>query len=146
MVNIGTVSTKGEQLEGVLTMLDFAKDLKIEMKNHEEKTWKITTLENFLKSVEITRNIILETEDSNNPSHNADDYTEDKALWSIRVGRTIDTPILLFRLAEGEECPKCGAKFQETAGALSRRDNRTKICSDCGTREALEDLNNYSIR
>lgn len=24
-------------------------------------------------------------------------------------------------------------------GALSRRDNETEICSDCGTREAMED-------
>ena len=27
--------------------------------------------------------------------------------------------------------------------ALSRRDNRTYICSDCGTREAVEDFARY---
>jgi len=125
-------------------MLNFAKDMKIEMKNHEEKNWRPTTLENFLQSVEITRDIIIE---SNNPDYpDLDNYSEDKALWAIRTGRTIDTPMLLFRLAEGTVCPLCGAKFQEVAGALSRRDNKTRICSDCGMREALEDLKNFQSK
>mgnify|MGYP002867597567 CR=1 FL=1 len=36
-------------------------------------------------------------------------------------------------------CPKCG---QEYGGypALSRVDNKTNICPDCGTREALESI------
>lgn len=42
-------------------------------------------------------------------------------------------------------CPMCGnfipnnATPGEYPGALSRQDNRTEICSDCGTREALVD-------
>jgi len=36
-------------------------------------------------------------------------------------------------------CPKCGRNFTEHP-ALSRLDNRTLICPDCGTREALETL------
>lgn len=35
-------------------------------------------------------------------------------------------------------CPKCGRLFQKGRGALSRLDNETEICSDCGTIEALE--------
>ena len=31
-------------------------------------------------------------------------------------------------------------KKAEELDALSRRDNKTMICSDCGMREALEDL------
>lgn len=34
-------------------------------------------------------------------------------------------------------CPRCGATYQEHP-ALSRLDNETLICPDCGTREALE--------
>ena len=36
-------------------------------------------------------------------------------------------------------CPRCG---EETTSfpALSRRDNKTKICSRCGTEEAMIDL------
>lgn len=37
-------------------------------------------------------------------------------------------------------CPRCGNAFITGTGALSRRDNKTEICSDCGYREAIEDI------
>ena len=36
-------------------------------------------------------------------------------------------------------CPRCGRSYHE-APALSRADNETLICPDCGTREALESI------
>jgi len=36
-------------------------------------------------------------------------------------------------------CPKCGQRYTEHP-ALSRTDNKTLICPDCGTREALATL------
>ncbi len=36
-------------------------------------------------------------------------------------------------------CPKCGQQFHGVP-ALSREDNETMICSDCGTREALASI------
>ena len=36
-------------------------------------------------------------------------------------------------------CPKCGKTYTERP-ALSREDNETLICSDCGTREALASI------
>ena len=33
-------------------------------------------------------------------------------------------------------CPKCGTAY-EGRPAISREDNETAICPDCGTREAL---------
>lgn len=36
-------------------------------------------------------------------------------------------------------CPKCGRPYSGSS-ALSRMDNHTLICPDCGTREALETL------
>lgn len=36
-------------------------------------------------------------------------------------------------------CPRCGRLYGD-APALSRMDNESLICSDCGTREALADL------
>ena len=36
-------------------------------------------------------------------------------------------------------CPLCGRSYGE-APALSRTDNETLICPDCGTRQALESL------
>lgn len=42
-------------------------------------------------------------------------------------------------IREAKTCPKCGRIFYE-APALSRTDNVTLICPDCGIREALESL------
>ncbi len=36
-------------------------------------------------------------------------------------------------------CPLCGQTYGE-APALSRTDNETLICPDCGTRQALESI------
>ena len=35
-------------------------------------------------------------------------------------------------------CPRCGLKIIGYP-AISRKDNKTKICSDCGVLEAMED-------
>jgi predicted RNA-binding Zn-ribbon protein involved in translation (DUF1610 family) len=41
-------------------------------------------------------------------------------------------------------CPRCGEKTlrvdRPAMNALSRTDNKTYVCSDCGTNEALEDF------
>lgn len=39
-------------------------------------------------------------------------------------------------------CPRCGG-LSKVPTALSRRDNKTKICSGCGTDEAMFDVNMY---
>lgn len=36
-------------------------------------------------------------------------------------------------------CPKCGQVYTEPS-ALSRDDNKTRICADCGTLESLESI------
>ena len=36
-------------------------------------------------------------------------------------------------------CPRCGQEYRGYP-ALSRADNKTMICPDCGTREALESM------
>lgn len=45
----------------------------------------------------------------------------------------------MVEVRKGGICPKCGKRY-EGHPALSRVDNETKICPDCGTREALESL------
>lgn len=37
---------------------------------------------------------------------------------------------------EKQKCPLCGREYAG-APAISRTDNRTQICPDCGTRQAL---------
>ena len=36
-------------------------------------------------------------------------------------------------------CPQCGKPYHDVP-AISRMDNETLICPDCGTREALESI------
>ena len=40
---------------------------------------------------------------------------------------------------DGKLCPKCNTRYLGYP-AISRRDNKTEICSDCGTLEALDDF------
>ena len=40
---------------------------------------------------------------------------------------------------ENKKCPRCGKKISKYP-ALSRRDNKTNVCSECGSGEALIDL------
>ena len=44
---------------------------------------------------------------------------------------------------EMKKCPRCGEDTMDentVMNALSRRDNRTYICSPCGTKEAFVDM------
>lgn len=42
------------------------------------------------------------------------------------------------------KCPKCNKKIVGYP-AISRVDNKTKICSECGMLEALEEFNKYLV-
>jgi transposase-like protein len=43
---------------------------------------------------------------------------------------------------KSKKCPRCNTQYlkePEVTNALSRRDNKTYICSDCGLREGMFD-------
>ena len=44
---------------------------------------------------------------------------------------------LTYKIMELQKCPKCGKEFTEYP-AISREDNETEICPECGVREAIE--------
>lgn len=44
-----------------------------------------------------------------------------------------------IKTTETRVCPRCGRAYVSKP-ALSRADNKTLICPDCGTREALESI------
>jgi len=117
--------------------------MKILMKSEKTKKWNETTLENFNSAVEITRDIIIEM---NITDRNAEEYEKGYALGLLKSGRIIDTPVMLFKLGEDRDtnkCPKCDNLYIGM-GALSRRDNKTNICPDCGMREAIEDIQKFN--
>lgn len=43
------------------------------------------------------------------------------------------------RTREARICPRCGKEYRGYP-ALSRKDNKTLICPDCGVRESLESI------
>ena len=63
-------------------------------------------------------------------------------LWRISWIR----PELQIELAAKYKCPKCDGFIPndlhvgQYPGAISRRDNKTEICSPCGNREAFDDF------
>jgi predicted RNA-binding Zn-ribbon protein involved in translation (DUF1610 family) len=78
-------------------------------------------------------------------------YVEDVEEENKKLG--IESQEIVDAMVEGsmfgweihgfKECPRCKETKlfpEEARNALSRRDNKTYICSDCGTREAIEDL------
>ena len=61
-------------------------------------------------------------------------------IISFKVTETKTAKFIIDTKGEPENmrtCPKCGKEYQEHP-AISRADNVTEICPDCGTLEALE--------
>jgi hypothetical protein len=54
-----------------------------------------------------------------------------------------------IKMNEEFKCPTCSGYIPNNdnigayAGAISRKDNKTEICSACGTREAMEDFSEH---
>ena len=42
-----------------------------------------------------------------------------------------------------KKCPICGRIYKEPP-AISRKDNKTEICSICGMKEAISDWSNWN--
>ena len=47
---------------------------------------------------------------------------------------------LTYKILEIQRCPKCKKEFTEYS-ALSRKDNETEICPECGVKKAPEAFN-----
>lgn len=54
----------------------------------------------------------------------------------VHITRTIGAAITPERI-ENMKCPRCGKEVNKLL-ALSRADNRTMICDECGIKEALD--------
>lgn len=56
--------------------------------------------------------------------------------WKRLTGRVIDMKGDYFKL-----CPRCKRWVDMKHPALSRADNKTNVCSRCGSEEAIEQMN-----
>lgn len=68
-------------------------------------------------------------------------YDDEESIQDdlLKLGPSITRMIL-----EIQKCPKCGKEFTEHP-ALSREDNQTEICPECGVREAIESFSQSQI-
>lgn len=57
-----------------------------------------------------------------------------------RIGQNMGITVKIGKggMVKMKICPKCGRSFDRLL-ALSRRDNKTMICDECATKEALDD-------
>lgn len=103
-----------------------------------KKGWVKSSLEEALEHCKLTREIIQE---ANDEVHKAENFEEEYVKERLSEGKIVYTPMILFRGVVGTEvCPLCGSTFEDGMGSLSRKDNETFICSDCGTEEAMNEL------
>lgn len=62
-------------------------------------------------------------------------------LERLKNGKVVADMFCLYRVKnDNPKCPRCGSSYPEGEEALSRRDNSTSICSDCGVLEAFADF------
>lgn len=59
----------------------------------------------------------------------------------LENGNVVWSPYAIYRIkTTDDKCPICGASFPHNQLAISRRDNKTAICSTCALQEAIEDM------
>lgn len=67
----------------------------------------------------------------------------ENAIKHLEAGLVIRLPFHFIREKNDlKKCPLCACSY-DGLGALSRRDNETEICGNCGTNEAFEDMGKY---
>lgn len=90
--------------------------------------------QSFLLMQQVTR--------ESEPKKNAEDYGWMNIKEQLMNGRVVSDPFMLYRMKSNlSHCPLCGGSYDEKNHdyAVSRRDNKTKICSQCGMKEAFDD-------
>lgn len=80
--------------------------------------------------------------------NNKYNYKEDKEYLEYLEREKREAHLTIYDDANNNhsevKCPICKKNelLEEGANAISRKDNETEICSDCGRKEAMEELEN----
>lgn len=70
-------------------------------------------------------------------------YEDEVMINNLSLGKVIEDMYFAYRIkTEYPKCPLCGSSIFPHTAALSRRDNKTYICRDCGQGEAAQDFAN----
>lgn len=68
-------------------------------------------------------------------------YEDEIFINKLKMGQSVEDMYNVYRVkTDFEKCPICGGSIIPHTFAISRRDNKTHICSECGTSEAVQDI------
>lgn len=94
-----------------------------------------------LEFIKIRFETLKKIVEENHPNEYFPIYEEEVFTNALLLGKPIEDMLTIYRINTAyPKCLLCGASIFPNTGALSRRDNETIICSDCGLKEAIEDF------
>lgn len=106
-----------------------------------EDKWETNESLFNLERLEKLFNSQYKTYTQTSPGKNAEQLKWENVHKDLEAGKVVADMFNLYRVkSDSKHCPKCGSSFKIEEAALSRVDNDTLICSDCGVREALSTL------
>lgn len=108
-----------------------------------EDKWELMEGENPVEKLKITflrlRKLIEKKQDGQYYPY----YEDEVFINNLLLGKTIEDMYFVYRIrTDKDKCPLCGNSIFGASYALSRRDNKTYICPNCGMREAIQDICN----
>ena len=102
-----------------------------------ESEWLPVTTDTAKSALRIAHSVLEQT---GAPANETALYEWTVAKSIMEQGHALRLPTQFIRLRTNlEKCPFCGSSIPKHTAALSRLDNSTRICADCGMREALTD-------
>lgn len=105
-----------------------------------EGNWLPVKNEDCWKFIESARNVV---ETMGYPREAVAEFERVAANEKLEGGNVLSLPgFFLRKRTEREKCPLCGGSIMEDVPALSRIDNKTRICGACGMKEAMQDFLN----
>lgn len=102
-----------------------------------EDSWLVTEFTEIERVFKSLRNVSEQMRNKDKV-----EYCSEKNVYDLlESGHVIYSPYYIYRIkTKDRKCPVCGANIPAFSEALSRRDNETYICSECGLSEAINDF------
>ena len=106
-----------------------------------EGQWKLMKTKDPIEQLKETFARLRQFNAENYPEEYYPYYEEEVFINRLLLGKTVEDMFNVYRIrTDAEKCPICGSSIFENRYALSRRDNVTHLCPECGQREAIEDF------
>lgn len=106
-----------------------------------ESEWELLNVDDPIECLKGRFKIMRDIIEATHPHEYCPYYDEEVFINNLLLGKTIEDMFNVYRIrTDLDKCPLCGSSLYGMKYALSRRDNITHICSECGEKEAYEDM------